>query len=66
MAQPFEKAVGKKIPYKIVERRKGDIATCYANPTKAYKEMKFKTKRSLDDMCKDQWKWQLYATKNNL
>ena len=62
----FEKAVGKKIPYKIVERRKGDIAICYANPTKAYKEMKFKTKRSLDDMCKDQWKWQVYAKRNNL
>lgn len=62
----FEKAVGKKIPYKIVERRKGDIAVCYANPTKAYKEMHFKTKRSLDDMCKDQWKWQEYATKHNL
>ena len=62
----FEKAVGKSIPYKIVERRKGDIATCYANPTKAYKEMNFKTKRSLDDMCKDQWKWQQYATKHNL
>ena len=62
----FEKAVGKSIPYKIVERRKGDIATCYANPDKAYKEMHFKTKRSLDDMCKDQWKWQEYATKHNL
>ena len=62
----FEAAVGAKIPYKIVERRKGDIATCYANPARAYKEMHFKTKRSLDDMCKDQWKWQQYATKNNL
>ena len=62
----FEAAVGKKIPYKIVERRKGDIAVCYANPTKAYKEMHFKTKRSLDDMCKDQWKWQEYATRHNL
>ena len=62
----FEKAVGAKIPYKIVERRKGDIATCYANPAKAYQEMHFKTKRSLDDMCKDQWKWQQYATKHNL
>ena len=62
----FEAAEGKKIPYKIVERRKVDIAVCYANPTKAYKEMHFKTKRSLDDMCKDQWKWQEYATKHNL
>ena len=62
----FEAAVGKKIPYKIVERRKGDIAVCYANPAKAYKEMHFKTKRSLDDMCKDQWKWQEYATRHNL
>ena len=62
----FEKAVGKKIPYKFVERRAGDLAICYSDASKAYKEMKFKTKRSLDDMCKDQWKWQQYATKNNI
>lgn len=62
----FEKAVGKKIPYKFVERRAGDLAVCYSDATKAYKEMHFKTKRSLDDMCTDQWKWQQYATKNNI
>ena len=62
----FEKAVGKKIPYKFVERRAGDLPCYFANPQKAYKEMHFKTKRSLDDMCRDQWKWQQYATKNNI
>lgn len=57
----FSKTVGFEIPYKVVERRKGDIDYCYADPTKAYEELKFKTKRNLEDMCKDHWLWQ----KNN-
>lgn len=54
----MEKAVGKKIPYQIKPRRAGDIATCYAACEKAYKELGFKAKYSLDDMCKDSWNWQ--------
>ncbi len=57
----FNKAVGRDLPYKIVDRRPGDIATCYADPTKAYKEMGFKTEKTLDDMARDSWNWQ----KNN-
>lgn len=62
----FEKAVGKDIPYRFEGRRKGDLGICFANPEKAYKEMGFKTKRSLDDMCRDQWRWEEYASKNRL
>lgn len=58
----FEKASGQKVPYKIVERRAGDIATCYADATKALRELGWKAEKNLDDMCRDSWRWQ----KNNL
>ena len=61
MIKAFEKAVGKKIEYKIVERRPGDIGTCYADASKAYQEMNFKTVKTIDDMAKDAWNFQ----KNN-
>ena len=54
----FEKATGVKIPYKIMPRRPGDIATCYASPEKAKKELNWEAKRDIYDMCKDSWKWQ--------
>lgn len=57
----FEKASGQKVPYKIVERRAGDIGTCYADATKALKELGWKAEKNLDDMCRDSWRWQ----KNN-
>ena len=46
----FEKACGKEIPYEIKPRRAGDIATCYADPTKA--------KNGIEEMCEDSWRWQ--------
>lgn len=54
----FEKASGVKINYKIVERRPGDIATCYSDPTKAYNELGWKAERDLEQMCADSWRWQ--------
>lgn len=57
----FEKASGKKIAYKVVERRPGDIATCFANPSKANRELNWIAKRTIDEMCEDSWRWQ----KNN-
>lgn len=57
----FVKATGEKIPYTITERRAGDIATCYAEPTKAFKELGWKADKNLENMCRDSWKWQ----KNN-
>ena len=54
----FEKACGKKIPYVIAPRRPGDIATCYADPAKAYNELGWKATRELAEMCEDTWRWQ--------
>ena len=54
----FSKVVGFDIPYQIVARRPGDIATCYADPTKAYQEIGFKAKYNLNDMARDAWNWQ--------
>lgn len=54
----FEKATGQKVPYQIVERRPGDAAICYADVSKARKELQWETKRTLDEMCRDAWNWQ--------
>ena len=54
----FEKASGKSVPYKIVNRRPGDIAACYASPQKANQELGWKTEKSIDDACADAWRWQ--------
>ena len=58
MIHAFEKACGKKLPYKIVDRRPGDIATCYAAPDKAKKELHWEAKNGIEEMCASQWKWQ--------
>lgn len=58
MVKAFEKVNGIKIPYQVTPRRSGDIATCYADPTKAKNEMGFITSKTLEDMCRDSWKWQ--------
>lgn len=57
----FEKAVGRPIPYTIKPRRPGDIATCYAAPSLAKKELGWEAVRDLNKMCEDSWRWQ----KNN-
>lgn len=54
----MEKACGFEIKYKILDRRPGDIAECFAACDKAYKELGFKAKYTLDDMCRDSWNWQ--------
>jgi len=58
MIHAFEKACGKKLPYKICERRPGDIAACYAAPDKAKKELHWEAKNGIEEMCASQWKWQ--------
>lgn len=58
MIAAFEKASGKKIPYEVVGRRSGDIAICYADPTKAQKELGWSTKKGINEMCIDTWRWQ--------
>ena len=54
----FEKANGVKIPYEIKPRRTGDVAVCYSDPTKALKELNWKAKFGIEDMCRDSWNWQ--------
>ena len=53
----FEKATGVKVKYEITDRRPGDIAECYADPTKAEKELGWKAEKNLEEMCKDSWKF---------
>lgn len=59
VVQAYSKACGKEIPYKLVDKRPGDVASCYADTSKANKELGFTAKRTIDDMCKDSWNWQL-------
>ena len=54
----FEKACGKKLPYVIDPRRPGDIAECYADPTKAKKELGWVAEYGIEEMCADSWNWQ--------
>lgn len=58
VVKAFEKASGKKVPYKLVERRAGDIAKCYANPSYAKEVLGWEAKRDLEQMCIDSWRWQ--------
>ena len=58
VVKAFSKASGREIPYKIVDRRPGDVATCYADPAKANKELGWKAERGIDEMCEDSWRWQ--------
>lgn len=54
----FEKACGKEIPYEIKPRRAGDIATCYADPSLAKKELGWTASFGIEKMCEDSWNWQ--------
>jgi UDP-glucose 4-epimerase len=54
----FERAAGRKLPYRIVARRPGDVAACYADPQKARACLHWQARRGLDDMCRDHWRWQ--------
>ena len=58
MVQAFSKASGRDIAYKIAPRRPGDIAMCYADASKAKKELGWEAKYNLDEMCEDSWRWQ--------
>ena len=61
LVKAFSKASGKEISYKIAPRRLGDVAICYADPSKANRELNWKAEKSLEQMCEDSWRWQ----KNN-
>lgn len=57
MVKAFENVTRKTVKYKIAPRRAGDIATCYSNPEKAQKELNWKAEKTLEDMCKDSWRY---------
>ena len=59
MVRAFEKASGKPVPYKVAERRDGDIASCYADPTHAFATLGWRAERGLEAMCADAWRWQI-------
>lgn len=61
MIKAFEKASGRKIPYKIEQRREGDIAECFASAKKAEEKLDWICENGLKEMCEDSWRWQ----KNN-
>ena len=58
VVRAFEKSTGKKIPYDMAGRRSGDVAECFADPSKAMAELSWKAEKSLEDMCRDSWRWQ--------
>ena len=58
LVQTFEKVSGKKVPYRIVERRPGDIAISYADVSKAEQELGWQALRGIEEMCHDAWRWQ--------
>ncbi len=59
LVKTFEKVNNVKVNYEITARRPGDIAVCYADPTKAKEEMGWKANKNIEDMCKDSWKFQI-------
>ena len=58
----FERASGQKIPYRIVQRRPGDVAICYADPSLAKKELGWEAERNMEQMCQDAWRWECMQT----
>ena len=58
----FERVTGISIQYEVVERRAGDIAECYADPSKAMRVLEWKPEKTLDDMCRDSWRWQVKSS----
>ncbi|MGZ7148254.1 UDP-glucose 4-epimerase GalE [Bacillus sp. BC08] len=59
MVKAFEKVSGKKIPYKVIGRRPGDVAICFADVSKAKRELGWEAEYGLEEMCVDSWRWQV-------
>ncbi len=58
IVRAFEQASGRSVPYKIAPRRPGDIASCYADPQRAFELLGWRAERGLGVMCADAWRWQ--------
>lgn len=65
MVEAFSTINQVEVPYKIMDRRPGDVATCYADSSKAHKMLGWEPKKNLEDMCRDTWKWQQNAAKES-
>lgn len=61
MIKAFSKAVGRDLPYQVVERRAGDVLDLTSNPSRANRELGWKTKHTMEEACADLWRW----TENN-
>ena len=59
----YERACGHSIPYRMAERRNGDVAVCYCDASKAERELGWKAEKSLDEMCEDSWRWEKWLMK---
>lgn len=60
MVSAFEQASGRPVPYRIVDRRPGDVAACWADPALAQQRLGWRTRRDLTQMCTDAWRWQCH------
>lgn len=58
LIEAFSEAAGKNIPYQVTERRPGDIASCYADPSKAERQLNWRAEKSIAEACQDSWRWQ--------
>ena len=58
MVNAFSRTNGVAVPSRIAERRPGDIAQCYADPKRAFEKLGWKAEKTIDDMCRDTWRWQ--------
>ena len=65
IVKTFEKVNGVPVKYKIVDRRPGDVAICYADPEKAYNDLDWKAELGLEEMCKDSWHYAKTGFKNS-
>lgn len=66
LVQSFASVSGQSVPYKIVQRRAGDIAACYADPSLAHQLLGWRATRSIRQMCSDSWQWQQNAVMHEL
>ena len=61
MVRAFEVVSGARVPYQVVSRRSRDVAACYANPAKAEAQLRWRTARSVEDMCASAWAFRINA-----
>jgi UDP-glucose 4-epimerase len=64
MVRAFEATSGRSVPYRVVGRRPGDIAECYADPSLAFEKLGWRAELGIEAMCSDTWRWQQWAAKN--